>query len=395
MPRFELLKQDKPNAPARWVQESAATLDDIEKRLTSERKALLSARSVDTVRSPLRFARKDKPQFFAELSDAVFMEVPLPETLSEFSESLGTKRSQDVCGKLRGVIIGGESLVAGMLTLPRAFSDAEVGMVEAFGKVGKLPDGLRRCYELMDRADRVRRAAVGAMWYPGIIFLVVLSFIYFIGNGALPKLRAVYTEQKPPPLFDLVCRVADATINNTLFIVGLLVFGLPAAVILFRLAVRSPLAHRLLLRVPKLGGLVKTYVSANFLRTYAALTESEMPEPVKMRMCIGLCPLRPYQEAFAWARVDTQAGAKPHEALERYQALFGKRIMGSLRRGSKSGKMADVLKTALVPIERDLDDAIETFKKLAPTLILLCVLPVVVVLIVGVFSGIVGLLSVY
>ena len=395
MPRFLALIQKQPKTKPRWQSDSAATADELEKRLVAQRTALLSLIPQDRTRSKLKFKRRDKAQFFSEMADAVFMETPVQETLGDFAQSLGDKGSQAVCKRLRDKTIEGESLVNAMREMPGAFSESEIGMLDAFGKVGNLSLGLRRCYELLNRADRVIRTIKKAMIYPVIVALLAVVFIIYIGKGPLPMLRAQYTNVAPPALFKMVCSVVDLTLNNYPFLLTLLIVGIPTLVFLYRRAIRSPLCHKIFLKLPKIGGLVKTYISANFLRTYTALTESELPEPEKMKMCRGLSGLQPYQEAFAWAQINTQAGATPHEVLAEYEPLFGRRMIGVFRRGCKSGQMAKVLTSFLVPVERDLDDAVDSFKEMATPLALMVILPPLLLMVVGLFTGIVGLMNVY
>lgn len=394
MPRFQVLIQNKPKTRPRWQADSASTTDELEKRLVEQRTALLSFVSGDRTRSKLKFDRRDKAQFFSVLSDAVHMEMPVVKVLDRLSRALAQPTSKAVCKRLRDKTLDGESLVSAMREMPGAFSESEIGILDAFGRIGNLSDGLRRCYELLDRADRVIRTIKKALIYPVIVAVLAVVFIVYIGKGPLPMLRAQYTTVAPPAMFKMVCMVVDLTLNNYPAMIALAAVGIPTLIFLYRRAIRSPLCHKILLRLPKIGSFIKTYINANFLRTYTALTVSEVPEPEKMKMCRGLSGLQPYQEAFAWAQINTLAGATPHGVLADYEPLFGESTVGMFEMGSE-GNMAAVLTNYLKPVERDLDDAVDSFKEMATPLALMVILPPLLLMVVGLFTGIVGLMNVY
>ena len=155
---------------------------------------------------------------------------------------------------LRGAAERREPLAEGLRTLPDVVTGAEVALVEAGEKSGRLGDMLGKVADLLDNAVAARRAAVRAAAYPFTVLHVALL---------LPTIPLVAVRHGPAAWLRVV-------------LVGLLLlWGVPLLLVSLYGALRDhPTWSRRICRIPFLGRALHCSALSRFAWTFAAMNDS-------------------------------------------------------------------------------------------------------------------------
>jgi len=181
----------------------------------------------------------------------------------------------DVATHLRN----GEPLSAALIRHPRAFPRLYVNMVVAAEATGELDVILDQLARYLDQADATSRRVRQAMLYPSIVLGLAVVVIMILITFVLPSFVALFKDfgaELPLPTrvmlalgsFGGAYGIPTAILAMALVIGALLIRGAPP--------VRRA-RHRLILRLPVVGKLVRLGIEARFTRMLGILLRAGVP----------------------------------------------------------------------------------------------------------------------
>ena len=265
---------------------------------------VLSAESVEAVNSRLRgqglsplnvkkkpielnlnFKRsasaKDLKTFTRQFSTMIDAGLPLVQCL----EILGNQSENKWFGKklleIKGMVEGGSTFSDALARYPKIFDELFVNLVAA-GELGGILDTImKRLAEYIEKKEQLQRRIRGAMVYPIGILIVTIAVVVVLLKWVIPTFEKMFSdfgaEGALPAPTAFVIGLSQSFQENWYVWLGGLVALIVAFTALNRTRAGKHFFHRLYLRLPVFGSVVRKTAVARFTRTLGTLLSSGVP----------------------------------------------------------------------------------------------------------------------
>jgi len=282
---------------------------------------------------------------------------------------------KEVVETLRHKVEMGNSLADALKTYPRYFSNVYVSLVAVGEKSGTLPKIFKYLEKQEKQLYELKKKALSAMAYPAVI----LSLMLVIGIGMviflIPFLRDIFddfTAELPLPTRMLMG--TEAFISSYWWI---LLIGIISTVTLTKLLFRSKSFvkawHSLLLKIPFLGSLIKSYNAARIIRTFATLNRTGVPMLESLRILETVPNNQAYRISLQTIREDVDKGAIFSVAIEKHPKLYSPLVIESVKLGESTGNLSDSLHYLAEIFEQEVKETLTTLTKVIQPLLLILV----------------------
>lgn len=290
-----------------------------------------------------------------QLAALVGSGLPIDEALAALADaSDGRLRTQVVA--LRSRVMEGAGLAAAMAEFPATFPALYRASIAAGESSGKLDTVMRRLADYAESRDLLRRRITLALTYPALLAGVALLVVAALMVWVVPQVVGVFAQfdQALPWPTRVLIAVSDLIRASP----GWLLLPPLLLVVLVVAIRRSPPVraawHRLVLRLPVLGRLVRAAETARFARTLALLVGSAVPLLEALGIAAQVVQNIPLHAALSRVAMRVREGQGLSRALLDTKEFppIAVRLIGS---GEKSGRLDDMLFEAAAHQERELD----------------------------------------
>ena len=180
---------------------------------------------------------------------------------------------------MRAKVVEGHTLATGLAEFPRVFPEIYRATVSAGEQSGHLDAVLERLADYTESREQMRQKVLGAMLYPIVLTVMCFAIVSILLAYVVPKVVEVFEAQRAK--LPLMTRVLVA-ISGFLRDYGIwLLIAIAVIVVPLHARLRNPATrrrfHRVLLRLPLVGKLVRGFNTARFTRTLSILTASAVP----------------------------------------------------------------------------------------------------------------------
>ena len=307
-----------------------------------------------------------------QLATLVRSGLPLEEALLAVSEQSERPRTRSVLLGVRSKVMQGHSLADGLGDFPRAFPEIYRATVAAGEQSGHLDTVLERLADYTESREQLRSRTLNAMLYPILLFVVCAAIVTLLLAFVVPKIvRQFENSRAELPLLTQILIAFSDFMRNWGWLVA--VVGIAAA-LLFRRWLKNPAAkrkfHRLLLKMPLIGKVVRGTNTARFARTFSTLTSSSVPVLEALRIAGEVVTNLPMRDAVEEAAARVREGAAIAKSLSTSR-LFPPMMIHLIASGETSGDLETMLDRAASNQEREMDATLSTFVGLLGPLMIL------------------------
>lgn len=262
-------------------------------------------------------SQRDYATFMREFSVLLQAELPVDQCLKLLA---GQQRKASMRGfsqALLTCVIAGSSISAALEKHATGAPPMVANLVRAGEARGNLAAALTDIARYLETSLELRKKIQSALTYPLALAFVALATIGIIVAGLVPTLMPLFKENGAQP--PMMLQLADTL---TTFINRNLIACLTAT-ILAALAIRVALAssrlrrpfHRLVLRLPLFGALVRDTNTAVLARTLGTLLRNGVPLVSALQVSANALTNAELAEAVVSANEDVKAGATLASAL--------------------------------------------------------------------------------
>lgn len=320
-----------------------------------------------------------------QMATLVASGMPLEECLQAVAEQNEKRRLRAIFLAVRAKVLEGHSLARALASYPRAFNYQFRATVDAGEQSGKLDRVLERLADYVEEQEATRRKLQMAATYPVILTLVAIGIVVFLLNNVVPRILDVFAssgQALPAPTRGLI---AVTEFMQHFWIHGL-VLTIVAAVLFVlwsRDEKRRALNHRLYLRIPFLGRLIRGFSTARFASTVAMLTSSGVPLVEAMRIASSVVANIPIRDALIDATRKVSEGGSLSKVLAE-AGYFQPMMVHMIASGEASGRLDEMLARTARTQENNLKDMITTVMGLLEPLMLVIMGGIVMLIVLSV-----------
>ena len=326
-----------------------------------------------------------------QLATLVRAGLPLDEATATVARQTAKPRLKRLILGVRSRIMEGHSMADGLREFPHVFPELYRSTVAAGEQSGHLDTVLERLADYTEARQQLHSRIQLALIYPTVLTVMAVAVVTGLLTWVVPKVVQVFEglDQELPWVTRALIGVSDFLRANFWWLALLLVAGGAALAWVLRRPGPRFAFHRLLLRLPVVGGLVAGANTARFARTLSILVASGVPVLEALRIAGQVMENLPMREAALAAAHRVREGAGLAGSLEA-SGYFPPMVVNLIASGEVSGNLEQMLERAAVNQERELETTIARLMGLMePALILgmgLVVLFIVLAILLPIFD---------
>jgi general secretion pathway protein F len=291
-----------------------------------------------------------------QLSTLVRAGLPLEEALLAVSEQTEKPRVQSIVLGVRAKVVEGHTLATGLSDFPGVFPEIYRATISAGEQSGHLDAVLERLAEYTETREQMRQKVMGAMLYPIVLTVMCFVIVSILLTYVVPKVVEVFEANRAKlPLATEALVLVSGFLRD--YGIWLLLGIAVASVLAWRALQSRPTRlryHRLLLRLPVFGRIVRGFNTARFTRTLSILTAAAVPVLDSLRISSEVITNLPMRDAVNEAAARVREGAPIGRSLAANR-LFPPMTIHLISSGESSGELQAMLERAALNQERELE----------------------------------------
>lgn len=305
---------------------------------SSVRKA--NARAKGKVRNPT----KQVAAFAREMSVLVSTGTPIVDAILSLEKQASSDEWAAVVSAVRRKLEEGESLSVALGTRPDAFDSVFCSLVAAGESSGQLDRMLHRLAILTRKHAQIRSSVIGAMAYPVLLTVICLIVLGLMLGVVLPRFSGLFeTLDTPlPASTKFLMAISSAVIGYWWIAMPLVVTSVVGLLWWVRTDGGRRQVQALMLALPRVGGIVRSFGTARTARLLGTLLEARVP----MIEAIGLTrrATTNYRFVEMMNRAERMVTkGEPVSAALIESDLFVASAAQAVRNGEQTGRLAEVL----------------------------------------------------
>lgn len=317
-------------------------------------------------------------------------------------QSIELLKTRSASENLRVVLADVEEKIKSGVPLSEAFEAQGIfpkiytASILAGEKSGALDDVLARFVEYLKRSVGVSRKLRGALAYPAFLLAAALIMVGFLTLYIVPRMSELFkslsASRALPTVTLAVLWVSNTIINNALWLFPLLLLIGGALFLWLRTTNGKLILHKLLLRIPIAGQLIRNMATAQLARSLSTLLSGGITVPdswdITSQAINNLELRRRSQGVLPMIR----EGRGFTEALEKANWVpeLGLDMIGI---GEKSGSLREMLDEVATFYDAEAEVRLEQFTTLIEPLILLFMAAIVVTILLAIYLPIIQMIS--
>ncbi len=317
-------------------------------------------------------------------------------------QAIGLLKTRAGSANLRAVLTDVEEKIKNGVPLSEAFEAQGMfpriytASLLAGEKSGALDDVLSRFVTYLRRSVAVSRKLRGALAYPAFLLLAAVIMVAFLTLYIVPRMsdlfKSLAANRSLPTVTLAVLWVSNAIVNNILWLGPLLIVVGLALVVWLRTESGKLVLHKLLLRIPVAGQLIRNMATAQMTRSMSTLLSGGITVPdsweISSQSINNLELRRRSQNVLPMIR----EGRSFTEALEmaNWVPPLGLDMIGI---GEKSGSLREMLDEVASFYDAEAEVRLEQFTTLLEPMILLVMAAVVVTILLAIYLPIIQMIS--
>ncbi len=325
-----------------------------------------------TIRMRRGVSATDLALITRQLATLVRSGLPLEESLRAASQQTEKARLKSMLMAVRSRVMEGHTLATGLGDFPHVFPELYRTTVSAGEQSGHVDVVLERLADYTESRQQMQQKIQLALFYPALLTLVAVIVVIALMTYVVPQVVQVFENigQELPWLTQTLIAISDFLRHKG--IVALLLLAVAGGGIAWVLRKEGPKRrfHRVLLRLPLIGRLVRGINAGRFARTFSIVTASGVPVLEGLRIAAQVMSNLPMREAVDEATRLVREGASIYAALDK-SGYFPPMMVHLIASGESSGKLEEMLERAAVNQEREIETLVSAIMGLfEPVLIL-------------------------
>jgi type II secretory pathway component PulF len=310
--------------------------------------------------------------FSRQLQVLVSSGTPLVQALSAIERQAEDPQWQSVLVTLRTRVEEGSPLSEGMRQHTNVFDPVAISLVSAGEASGDMSAMLERMAQLCRKQLQLRTAVTGALVYPCLLIAmgvcVTITMLVFV----LPRFADLFAQLDSPlpPTTKFLMALSSLLINYWWAIVPALVGVGFAGRAWFRSEAGRLACETNLLRLPKVGVLIRSLLTAQLARMLGTLLESRVTLIDALKLTKDAVTHSRYL-ALLTAAEDAVGRGEPISLVLAESELISPSVQEAIRTGEQSGRLGTPLLQMADFLDEENDTIVKSITRLLEPLILI------------------------
>ncbi|WP_163923331.1 type II secretion system F family protein [Photobacterium sp. Alg240-V54] len=321
--------------------------------------------------------------------------VPLLRAFKGLEQSASHPLLRSTLAEVATELTNGHSLSTAMKQHPRVFSDLFVSMIHVGENTGRLDQTLLQLANYYQQEMDTRRQIKSAMRYPMFVMVAIGLALVVLNTQVIPQFAGMFARfgvDLPWPTKVLIA-TSNVFVNYwpLMIIFGGVTWG---GLRLWRNTVTGQQRWDLWrLRIPIVGSIVNRALMARFSRTFALMVRAGLPLNQALKMAAEALDNRFLEQRLLDMKLGIESGSSIATTAAKTE-IFTPLVLQMIAVGEETGQIDDLLLEAADFYEREVDYDLTTLTARIEPLLLLVVSAMVLLLALGIFLPMWGMLDV-
>ena len=285
--------------------------------------------------------------------------LPIDEALQAVSQQTEKARIKSMLLAVRSRIKEGHTLADALADFPHVFPDLYRATVSAGEQSGHLDAVLSKLADYTENRQQVQQKGMLALIYPVLVTTVAILVVTALLAYVVPQVVQVFENinQQLPILTIILIAISDFIREYGVLLLIAIVLAVTVTGYILRRPGPRAAFHRLLLRLPLIGRLVRGMNAARFARTFSIMVASGVPVLEGLRISSQVVTNIPMRQSVEETARNVREGSSLHTALER-NGYFPPMTIHLIASGETSGNLETMLERAAISQEREVETLI-------------------------------------
>jgi type IV pilus assembly protein PilC len=297
-------------------------------------------------------------RLFATMIDAG---LPIVQCLDILQGQTDNKNFANILRDVKSSVEQGATFSDSLRRHPKVFDHLYVNLVQA-GEVGGILDTiLNRLAVYIEKAMKLRRQVRGAMVYPSIVIVVFFGVLTVLLTFVIPGFQNMFKDfgakDALPALTQAVMAVSTFFVGNLLWFFLLATGTIVGLTYTYRTPKGKKAIHRILLRLPIVGNVLRKIAVARFTRTLGTLLASGVPILDALEIVAKTAGNVIVEEAIMYARARISEGKNMAQPLMETN-VFPPMVVQMVGVGEQTGALDAMLNKIADFYEEEVDVAV-------------------------------------
>ena len=291
-----------------------------------------------------KFSLKEQTFFAKRLSFLITAGVPLSESIETLVGQMQSPGHVAILEAIHQDVLAGQTLSKCFTKFPKIFNEFSVQIIKVGESSGTLSQNLVYLAEELKKRQALRSKVVSACIYPALITAATFGITLFLTMYLFPKIMPVFTSLNVqlPLTTRIMIGISTFMTHWGIYLVGSCI----AAVLVFswllsRYILLTWYAHRIMLRLPLFGKMLRFYNNANACRTLGLLLQSGLPLSESLDVTAQTMTNLVYRGEFLRVARVVRRGEKMSSYILQHTRVFPDMMGNMIAVGEKSGTLPE------------------------------------------------------
>ena len=302
--------------------------------------------------------------FTRQLSAMVSAGVPILRSLNSMAKHAESAGFRETINAVIKDIEGGMSFADALGKHPETFNDIYVNMVAAGEAGGILDDILKRLALQQEKNSSMKKKIKGAMTYPIVLLVITIIAFFILMTFIIPVIGKTIKDMGGPDaelplLTEIMLGISDFMVSFWYLIVPAFIGGIWALIRYIKTPKGRVKFHRVIIKVPAVGAIVRKVAIARFTRTFSALIGAGVAVLEALDVTSRAVGNVVYEESLREATKRVQNGEVLSRIIAERDDLYPPIVAQMLSVGEETGQTDKVLIKVADFYEEEVDTAID------------------------------------
>lgn len=312
-----------------------------------------------------------------QLSTMISAGLPIMKALDIIASQASKKSVREMFEDIKSQIEQGAPFSRGLEKYRNVFGDLYINMVRAGEAGGLLDNVLDRLAGYMEKAISLKRKVKAAMMYPSVVLTVAVVVVWGLMVFIIPKFKEMYEG-----FGGTLPALTQFTINLSNFLSswyggGLILAFIVISIVTIRILYKKSEKGRytidqFLLKIPKIGDLLKKVAVSKFSRTLGTLLNSGVPILEALDIVAKTSGNKVIEKHLMRSKTDIESGKNIVYPLEK-AGVFPPMVTQMISVGEETGALDQMLTKIADFYDDEVDRAVEGLTKLVEPMLMLFV----------------------
>lgn len=305
-----------------------------------------------------RLSLQEQALFAKRLSLLSKAGVPLLESIAILERHATSKANRKMFQHISHDLSNGQFLSKSLSRFKKVFGEFAINIIHVGETSGTLSDNLKYLADEIDKRRRLRQKLIGALVYPAVIMVAAFSVSGLMTVYLFPKLLPVFKSLhvELPFMTRALIIISDFLLSYWLFLgIGIVILTV-AFTFLMRVWRFRFQMNRLVLRLPIVGMLFKSYHLINMCRTLGILFKSQVNILEAVTVASDTTPNLVYRRELQHLHRAVTKGGTISKHFEKHPQLFPGMLTQMIAIGETTGNLSDTLIYLAEIYEQEFDE---------------------------------------